>query len=854
MSLLLTGPAFPGLLAAAALVLAFVAWRRGLRWKPAWLVRFGLLAGVLLGILAGQARPDPAQFPGRQVLVLDDSDSISPAVRGSQRAQAREWLTSGENRLVVVFGQGMDVVVGSEWPDINGQASTMAAALDQAADLLGGEPGRVILATDGNPSDPLEFQRAFARLVDNGHQAEILPADSSFLPNDLYVGDPYLPSAMWENSPFTMVLPVYSPADSRSTLTLTRNGEPVLEEDVLLTTGENLVPVRLQTFQEEILTFSAALEFEGDPQPENNVVFASLRVFPAPRVLVLTEEPGVLVEFVQVLRSAGLRVTTLNPNLFVPSLNELEPYQAVILHNFLAGSLNDSQVRTLKDYVFQLGRGLLFLGGRNAYTLGGYKNTLLEPMLPVRLEPPPRDQNTPLTFVLAFDRSASMAPQRTPNNLRPITLAREAAIRAVENLGPEDYLGVLTYNTSAAWTIPIGPVGEGLGLQRTKDAISQVNASGGTSIFNALNTSVLGVLDADTSETRHILLLSDGQSSDGTLEEFISLAQSANEQGITLSTIALGVEADQELMFLIAEAGKGRFYPVLEAMDLPKILIDESRAARGENVHEGETSLVQGEDAHPILSGFRVGQLPALQGYNALESKADQGAEDVLLSADFQDPVLSVWQYGLGRVAAWTSDMGEEWAGNWADWEEAGRFWSQVIRYTLPDPAQGPGEVEVEAGLDSVQIRAQLLSPTGIPLNGLQVVFSLASENGQIRAYPLIQTGPGLYELKLPLPPVGAYRGVVSYRPPGSTTRTEIAAPLVINYPAEWRPESIPSIEAWAADVGGKIVTWEDLETGDPPQAAASRTPDQALQQLLIALVILWPVEIAIRRRWMPWR
>ena len=55
-------------------------------------------------------------------------------------------------------------------------------------------------------------------------------------------------------------------------------------------------------------------------------------------------------------------------------------------------------------------------------------------------------------------------------------LAREAAVRAIEILNPEDYVGVLTYATDLAWDVEIGPVGSGLSLRRAQDSVSQIQA------------------------------------------------------------------------------------------------------------------------------------------------------------------------------------------------------------------------------------------------------------------------------------------------------------------------------------------------------------------------------------------
>ena len=97
------------------------------------------------------------------------------------------------------------------------------------------------------------------------------------------------------------------------------------------------------------------------------------------------------------------RVTPENLPVELPSLTQ---YRVIFLNNFLASKLQPEQALALNLYVKRLGGGLIFLGGRNSYTLGGYKNSIFEHMLPVKLEPPPRP--SPATFVLIIDRSSSM--------------------------------------------------------------------------------------------------------------------------------------------------------------------------------------------------------------------------------------------------------------------------------------------------------------------------------------------------------------------------------------------------------------------------------------------------------------
>lgn len=837
-------------LAAALAALLVIAYYRRLRWRTALVLRLAVFGLLLFAVLQPEKRLSIEPPPAREVLILDQSDSIAPDERGEARARARQWLAVGANRFVILVGTEVLPAVGEEFPQVNGAATGMVEAIEMASSFLGAEPGRLVLATDGRPDDPLAVRQALGRFLSNGPDRviETIPLQQNAFPTDIFVGDLYVPGALWENTPFTALLPVNTFLPGDVGLEVLINDGRILSQTLNLPAGQHLIPISLQTTVTEIMTISAAVHFTGDPRPENNATHAAVRVFEAPRVLLVTENAVHAGRFSQELAGAGLDADLILPDDMPDSLSQLSVYQVILVDNILAGAFSEAQLQTLRDFVQQQGRGLIFTGGRNAFTLGGYKDTIIEPILPVRLEPPPREQNSPLTLVLVIDRSASMNGARgTPTSLKPISLAREAALRSVETLGPEDYLGILSYNANAFWSLPLQQAGAGDILQNAKNAMAEISPSGGTAIYNALTAAVTELAETETSDTQHIVLLSDGND-ETPLEEYAALAEYARSLDITISTIALGIEADQALMALLAAAGQGRYYPVLEATDLPRILIDETRAARDENLREGRSRAIPGENSHPALSGLAVGEMPTLLGYNALESKSNEGAEDVLISADFEDPLLSIWQFGLGRVAAWTGDLGQEFAPEWADWEDWGRFWGNVIRYTLPDPTLGPGEVDITVNSTNVLVTARVSSGAGAPQNDVPVQFSMAGPDGQVVTYPVPQVGPGEYALQVPKPVTGAYRAVIRYTDE-SGFPVEFAAPVVVNYSKEWQPAQ-PVVFQNA----GTLITWGDLLRKSPGSERIPLSPNELLQRLLIALVLIWPIEIAVRRRKMPWR
>ena len=121
--------------------------------------------------------------------------------------------------------------------------------------------------------------------------------------------------------------------------------------------------------------------------------------------------------------------------------------------------------------------------------------------------------------------------------------------------------------------------------------------------------------------------------------------------------MALGSEADFRLLKEIAAETGGNYYATENARELPKIFSKETKLnTRTVRLH-GQIGVSAG-DPSPI-TGSLVGQkLPPLAGNVVTEFKP--GAEAALLGQDKDhppDPVLAQWQYGSGRVVAWTPGL-----------------------------------------------------------------------------------------------------------------------------------------------------------------------------------------------------
>src|SRR5215216_4757479 len=151
---------------------------------------------------------------------------------------------------------------------------------------------------------------------------------------------------------------------------------------------------------------------------------------------------------------------------------------------------------------------------------------------------------------------------------------------------------------------------------------------------------------------------------------------------IGLSTVAIGDDADTDLMPRLARLAQGRYYFTEKIRELPRIITQEAALAKRAALVEGHI-VPQFVNSSPILRGIAPNQLPALTGHIATTPK---DSAEVVLATDEGAPLLAQWHYGLGRSVAWTSDLSARWTSAWLSWEQNTRFWEQLLRWAMGPP------------------------------------------------------------------------------------------------------------------------------------------------------------------------
>lgn len=182
---------------------------------------------------------------------------------------------------------------------------------------------------------------------------------------------------------------------------------------------------------------------------------------------------------------------------------------------------------------------------------------------------PRREHRPPVNLALVIDRSGSMAGDK-------IIKAREAALEAVRRLAPDDTVALITYDTNVHTLVPAQRVGNG---RRLEQAISGIEAGGNTALHGGVMRGAAEVRRnlEDRRFVNRIILLSDGLANVGpsTPDELGRLGTSLMKEGISVTTIGLGLGFNEDLMTRLALCSDGNTYFVENSSDLPRILAAE---------------------------------------------------------------------------------------------------------------------------------------------------------------------------------------------------------------------------------------------------------------------------------------
>jgi len=831
----------------------FVVWRTSRTYMPPLRRRISLGLRLVVVSLIVLALASPlVQLTADQLSVavlLDRSDSIAPAAR----VEEEKWLAgalaakaASDQVAVVSFGADATLErtlsIDSSPPRlartaVDGRRTDIAAAIRTGiASLPPGTARRIVLVSDGQENQE-QADQAAALAAAAGVQLLAVPLAADSGP-EVLMRQLDAPPLLHEGDRFSVTAQVEATVPTSARLHLLVDGRLASTQEVDLLPGVNRFVLAQEPLPAGQHLLRVQIEPAIDTLPQNNTAGAVVVVSGPPAVLIAQGAPGDGQFLADALRAAGLKVdlTTVGAASLDPQA--LRDYASVVLANVTASALPAGQMRALQAYVRDFGGGLVVIGGDTAYGPGGYARTPLEDMLPVRMDLRGKSVSASVALMLVVDVSGSMGGG--PGGASKMDLAKEAAIAAVELLGEYDQVGVLAFDDQNHWMIQPTFASD---LTPIEEAIGRMQPGGGTEIYPALKESYQAIAPIDA-KVKHIVLLTDGQAPRG---DYPGLMQQLRDSQVTLSTIGIGTDADTQLLQELAQLGNGRYYDGNDPFDLPRLLVKETQQVQRAAIVEQDFTPIAVASS-PATAGIDFRQAPQLRGYVATTPKPQA---TVLLASSQLDPVLSEWQYGLGRVLAWTSDASNRWSSRWLEWPEFTSFWAQVVKRSVRAPEDPNRQIGVS--IEGDQARITLDAQTGADatdrryLNGLATTATLTLPNGTGQQVALPQVAPGRYQTLVPVADDGMYALNVSQTNPDGSTANQSSG-FVVPYSPEYRVlgSNEGLLDRLARRTGGRLIS-------DPAQAFVHDLPSVAAPRplwpaLMVTGALLFVLDVAVRR------
>jgi uncharacterized membrane protein len=656
-------------------------------------------------------------------------------VRKNSGADLRLITFAEHPRLRPVPAQADQVNIPQGVDPKEGMVTNLEEALQLALSTFPSQgQRRILLISDGNENRGHALTEAL-RAREGGVAVFTVPSGGT-APLSVQVESVASPQDVFSGERFPMTLRLDSGTAMKARIWMTSEGQELVSTTADLTAGSNTVDLEARISRSGVNLLEVHISSGGAEQ----VLVSRAITVRRPHVLYISGGNETSPPLLNTLKQADVDAEQVTA---FPVNRGARDWDAVLLDNYPDHELAPEEDLALERYVYS-GGGLIYIAGDSNAKLPEEPKTPFEKMLPVRAEPPPQK---PTAVVLVLDKSGSMSGPK-------IEMARDAARASIRTLRPIDMIGVISFDETFNWVIPMGPAGS---LEDKSNLIAQITANGGTKIYQAVEAGFEAIVDQKATH-KHIILLTDGVSTPGTQEDFPKLEKDALAKHVTISTIGVGDYINRDLLDELARKTRGKAHFVENPENIPQIINAEVKSTEDLAIQERPVRAVR---VRPVefTDGVDFTKAPRLRGF--VQAEAKDGSE-VILRVDEKKPLLVRWRYGLGRVIAFMSDAKSRWAAPWVRWDAFGTLWPQMVRdvshrdRTIRAGVR-PGAQEGEA-IVYYDVLADADNPGGDTLDSAGPPHILVeTEGGAPRTLPLEQTAPGHYEARIPADQGGLY-------------------------------------------------------------------------------------------------
>ncbi len=742
-------------------------------------------------------------------------------------------VTFGSNTLVEQFVTGEKQYTGlMTIPEKS--ATNFEEAISKAISMIPeNSKGRLVLLTDGKETKGDIHRMAQAVTASRVEMCALLYESEQL--QDAYIDNVTLPAYLHPGDEYSIKVLVESNYDTDAVITIFNGSKQVAANQVHLNKGSNHFVFREQVSGELEGNAMESLRIQvnaaEDGCEENNSYNAFAVVEAPPKVLVITDRNTDITAFSKVLEAAGSDYTVLSALNAPDNIQDMLTYKSIILVDTYIDELPSGFLTNLESYVKDYGCGFVCCGGEDSFALGGYRDTVIETILPVDMELRGMNEAPTMAMVMVIDHSGSMMGDMSGQGGSNLDVAIKATNVAVDNLRDKDYVGVLTFDDGYDWQVQLTKAEE---RESIKTEVKKIEAGGGTTIKPALQEAFRAISESDAS-VKHVILLTDGM---GETTNYTDVIKNYNEGGITLSTVAVGRDSDTKLLENLAEECGGRYYYSDLSSDIPKIFAREVFLGGDSFIQNGDFALSV-RSGHELTKELFAEGWPYVYGYVAASPKT--ASSSIITSAGKEDPILTVWQYGLGRTVAWNTDVTGEWSGGFSGKEDYAQLWKRIVDYSAGNAHMGEDNVNVVTLSEHMEITYEAKDYG----TDTEIMATVINPEGQSSEVKLYATAPGKYKAELPTDQNGMYHFNIRRLEKGEIAGYMTTA-AAVQFSDEYKYDVDTSAFISFMEKQGELINESDYLWTRITKHTGGKKP---LANILIATaIVLFLLDVAMRR------
>lgn len=607
------------------------------------------------------------------------------------------------------------------------------------------------------------------------------------LEQDVQLEQVIIPKDIYKNANIPVKVKLQSNYKDKGNIHIYLNNKKTLQKDISVKEGKNEIELLIPIKDENKIFLKAEIDFPRDKNTFNNVYTLERNLSKDPKLLIIGDKNEDMENVHRLLKNLNIDSKKYLSNEVPVDINFLSDFNEIILVNSHFKNLPKGFDTSLERVVKEFGTGLMVVGGENSFALGEYKNTKLERLLPVSSNMKNKRKQGDSGIVLLIDCSGSMDDDS--GGVKKIELAKQGAIETIKALDAEDYIGVLGFSDTIDWVVPFQ---KSENKEELIKEVGKLKPKGGTLIIPGLIEGVKTLSSAKT-KVKHMILLTDGQAEKNGFDKYL---ENMKESNITLSTVGLGEDSDKEVLSHLSDSSGGRKYFSNDFKSVPRIFAKETRISQKKYINNVEFTPKEMQ-SYFNKEGYK---LPQLKGYMGTGIK--QGA-NLILETPKEDPILAIWNYGIGKVGVWTSDLSGKWSKDWIAWQGFEKYWSSIISYLLKNNNGELMDVQINRREGNVEIIGNIKKH--IKDGDLECIV-IGPDNKQEKITMFIE-GKNKFKGSFSLNNVGKYKFLITLKK-GDQILNKLEKNIYLDYSPEYAMEGNDyNLEKVLLECNGKYLT-----------------------------------------------